>query len=193
MVIKAIIFDCFGVFVTSARNIFKNDYPEFKIQIDDLGHQSDYGQISRQQFNDSLAEILGITSDEVNSRYWGASVKDESAINWLCQVKSSGIYKIGMLSNVGSGFLNEFFSESEQKKLFDEVVLSCDVGIAKPEFQIFKLTADRLGVKPSECIMIDDTYSNVDAARNAGMQGIWFISTDQAKNELSRLLESDRA
>ena len=193
MVVKAIIFDCFGVLVTSARNALKNDYPEYKIQIDDLGHQSDYGLISRQQFNDSLAELFGMTSEAVDSRYWGASIKDEKAINWVRQLKLSGKYKIGMLSNVGYGFFSKFFTESEQKELFDEVVLSSDVGMAKPEVMIFELIAQRLGFNSSQCIMIDDTAINIEAAQNVGMQGILCISISQAMSDLDHLLESDCA
>ena len=193
MVTKAIIFDCFGVLVTSARNALLNDYPEFKTQINDLGHQSDYGLISRRQFNQSLSEVIGIKTTDIDSKYWGASVMDNSAINWVRELKSSGKYKIGMLSNVGSGFFNKFLSESEQKELFDEVILSSEVGMAKPEVMIFELTAQRLGVKPSECIMIDDTKINIDASESDGMRAIWFISTDQAKYELNRLLDADHA
>jgi epoxide hydrolase-like predicted phosphatase len=193
MVTKAIIFDCFGVLVTSARNALKNDYPGYEIQIDDLGHQSDYGLISRQQFNDSLAELIGMTAAEIDSKYWNASLRNESAIKWVRELKQSGKYKIGMLSNVGYGLLNSSFSVSEQTELFDEVVLSSDVGMAKPEAMIFELTIQRLGVKPSECIMIDDTAINVEVAENVGMQSILFISTNQAQTEFSRLLETDRA
>jgi HAD superfamily hydrolase (TIGR01509 family) len=193
MVTKAIIFDCFGVLVASSLNALLNDYPEFNTQINDLGRQSYYGLITRQQFNHSLSEIIGIKTTEIDSRYWGASVMDKSAIDWVRELKKSGKYKIGMLSNVGSGFFNKFLSETEQHQLFDEVILSSDVGMAKPEVMIFELTAQRLGVKTSECIMIDDTKINIDASESAGMRAIWFISTDQAKYELSRFLDADHA
>jgi epoxide hydrolase-like predicted phosphatase len=193
MVTKAIIFDCFGVLVSSARNILTDSHPEFKTQIDDLGHQSDYGLISRQQFNESLAELFDMTPEAVDIMYWGSSIRDETAINWVRQLKSSGKYKIGMLSNVGFGFFNKFFPESEQKELFDEVVLSSDVGMAKPEAMIFELTAQRLGVSPSQCIMIDDTALNIEVAGNVGMQVILCKSIVQTMSDLDRLLESDRA
>ena len=193
MAIRAIVFDCFGVLVSSARVVLKNDYPKLKVQIDDLDHQADYGLISRQQFNEKLADLIGISPDQVESHYWGASVRDERAISWMCELKKSGIYKIGMLSNVGHGFFNSYFTYTEEKDLFDAVVLSSDVGLAKPEIAAFELIAERLEVKPSECIMIDDASLNIEAAKNAGMQGIWFFSTDQAKDELNQILESNNA
>jgi len=188
MVIKAIIFDCFGVLVTSARVALKNDYPKFVGQIDDLDHQADYGLITRQQFNQALSALINLTPDEIESRYWGSSVKVQSAFEWMWELKKSGKYKIGMLSNVGKGFFESYFSMAERTELFDAVVLSSDIGIAKPDVLAYQTIADRLGVKLSQCVMIDDTYLNIDAAGGAGMQGIWFISTDQAKMELDKIL-----
>jgi len=193
MAIKAVIFDCFGVLVTSARVVMKNDYPQFKKQIDDFDHQTDYGLIPRQQFNNQLAKLFGITPEQVESRYWRKSVRNDNTVNWLLDLKKSGKFKIGVLSNLGHGFFNSYFTPAEQSELFDTVVLSCDVDMAKPEFGIFQLTADRLGVKLSECVMIDDTYAYVDAAKGADMQGIWYISLDQAQQELNKILKAKNA
>jgi len=179
--------------VTSARNALVGEYPQFRTQIDDIAHQSDYGLISRQQFIDSLADILGTTSHDADSLYSNATVRDEKAINWVKELKKSKKYKIGMLSNVGPGFVNKLFSPTDQKEMFDEIVLSYNVGIAKPEIAIFELVAKKLGVKMSECVMIDDTEQNISAATSADMIGIRFIDINQAQDELSRLLESDRA
>lgn len=193
MAIKAIIFDCFGVLVTSARVALKNDYPQFKQQIDDLDHQADYGLISRQQFNEGLSSLIGLTPEQIESKYWDSIVRVESAMNWLWELKRTGKYKIGMLSNVGRGFFESYFTDAEKTQLFDAVVLSSEVDMAKPEIGIFQLTTDRLGVKMSECVMIDDAYLNIDAAKGAGMQGVWFISTDQAIGDLNTILEAENA
>lgn len=193
MAIKAIIFDCFGVLVTSARTALKNDYPQYRKQIDDLDHQSDYGLISRPQFNEALSAVIGLSIEQIESKYWGGSVRVETAMHWLHELRRSGKYKIGLLSNVGHGFFSSYFTETEQTELFDTVVLSSDVDMAKPEFEIYQLAADNLGVKLSECVMIDDRYINVDAAKSAGMQAIWFISADQARDELNKILRSENA
>ncbi len=193
MAIKAIVFDCFGVLASSARAVLRNNYPKFKTQIDDLCHQYDYGLISRWQFDDLLAELFGITTEQIESRYWGTIIRDEDTVKWLRDLKSSGKFKIGMLSNIGYNFLDKLFTPSEREKLFDEVVLSYEEGLAKPEIAIFELMAQRLGVKTDECVMIDDTALNIEAAKNSGMRGIWFISTDQAKYELNQLLEQNSA
>src|SRR5665647_309901 len=110
MAIKAIIFDCFGVLVTSARVALKNDYPTLVKQIDDLDHQADYGLISRQQLNVGLAALIGITPEQIEAKYWSGSVRVESSLSWLKLLKASGKYKIGMLSNVGRGFFDNYYT-----------------------------------------------------------------------------------
>jgi len=193
MAIKAIIFDCFGVLVTSARVALKNDYPHVVKQIDDLDHQADYGLITRQQFNGALAALIGMPPDQIEAKYWGSSVRVASAFSWMKLLKESGQYKIGMLSNVGRGFFESYFTDTEKTQLFDAVVLSSEVGIAKPEIAAFQMIADKLGVKLNECVMIDDTYSNIDAANAAGMYGVWFISTQQAIDDTNIILEAENA
>jgi len=193
MAIKAIIFDCFGVLVIARRIKLYQDYPQFKTEIDDLGYQSDYGMTSRQQFDDSIAELVGLTPGEVETEYWATNVRNEPAITWARELKLSGQYKIGMLSNIGRGFIDDSLPPAEQASLFDTVVLSCDVGMVKPDPRIFEFIAERLGVIPDECIMIDDLPSNIDGAERAGMQGIVFGSIGQAQAELKHLLELSNA
>jgi len=193
MVIKAIIFDCFGVLITPGRTVLYQDYPQFKTEIHDLELQSDYGMISRQQFDDLLAKLTGLKLKEVEPRYWDVNVRNEPAINWIRELKLSSKYKTGLLSNVGIGWLSDFFSKTELTDLFDTVILSSNVGIIKPDPRSFELMAEQLGVSPHECVMIDDTPSNIDGAGHADMQGIVFKSVHQAQAELKKVLESDYA
>lgn len=55
--------------------------------------------------------------------------------------------------------------------LFDDVVVSADVGLAKPDPAIFRLAADRLGVTSEACLMIDDQPQHIEGARAAGLRG----------------------
>lgn len=194
MIIKAVVFDCFGVLATSTKNALINKYPEFSEQIDDIFHQADYGFLStHQKLTNLLMELLNLSSREVESYFWDVCVRDEAVISWLKGLKSLGKYKIGVLSNVGPQHFEKLFSIAEQQELFDKVILSYNVGMAKPDVAIFELTAQELGVQPNECVMIDDTSLNIEAAINAGMQGIQFISLGQSRDELNNLLETNRA
>lgn len=192
MAVKAVIFDCFGVLVTSARKALKNDYPQYIDEIDNLDHQADYGLISRDEYNEALSRVIGLPNGRIETKYWGGSIRLQGAFDWVKLLKQDG-YKIGLLSNVGLGFFNSYFSDEERNELFDAVILSSETGIAKPDRAIYEMMADALGVRTDECVMIDDTPLNVEAAQNVGMQGIWFITIQQAQNELSKILGDNNA
>lgn len=73
----------------------------------------------------------------------------------------------------------------------DEVVLSGDVGMAKPDRRIYMLAADRLGLSPGECVFVDDLVENVRAAAAAGMVGVHHAEPSAAVDEIAILLDPD--
>ncbi len=81
----------------------------------------------------------------------------------------------------------------ERAELFDAVVLSGEVGVAKPDLEIYQMIARNLGVEPSECVMIDDQPGYCEGAQMAGMQSILFANNEQSMSDLASLLESSNA
>jgi putative hydrolase of the HAD superfamily len=73
-------------------------------------------------------------------------------------------------------------------EVFEVVVDSAFVGMRKPEPEIYALTLERLGLPAGECVFLDDLEINVEAARNAGMQGVVYRDTAQAITDLEVLL-----
>jgi HAD superfamily hydrolase (TIGR01509 family) len=193
MAVKAIIFDCFGVLVIPGRTLWYQNYPQLINQIDDIEHQSDYGMISQKEFYESMADLTGVDSKTLKIKYHDNKVRNESMIDLVRKLRLSGKYKIGMLTNAGHGWINEFFSPYEKMDLFDEIILSGNVGIAKPELAIFGLIINRLGIDSSECVMIDDMSINIEGAKNAGMQGLVYVSNSQTRLDLSKLIKFDHA
>ena len=97
-------------------------------------------------------------------------------------------YKIGIVSNVMADYLYLILSKDDLK-LFDDVVLSYKVGVAKPESEIYELALRNLGVKPEEAVFIDDQERFVEAAKAVGMKGIYFQDFNQMKKDLEKLLK----
>ena len=57
----------------------------------------------------------------------------------------------------------------------DTYLISQSVGLRKPDVQIFRLAAERLGVQPGECVFVGDApISDISGAQNAGMKAVWF-------------------
>lgn len=71
--------------------------------------------------------------------------------------------------------------------MFDVVVISGEVGMRKPEAQIFRHTVDELGLAASSCVFVDDHRANVLAAADVGLVGVWHQTYEQTVGELEAL------
>jgi putative hydrolase of the HAD superfamily len=83
-------------------------------------------------------------------------------------------YKLAILSNADLSLRGRLEGDIGIHHLFDDVVCSAEVGMAKPEAGIYTLAAERLGLEPGECVFVDDLDTNVEAARQLGMQAVLF-------------------
>ena len=80
-------------------------------------------------------------------------------------------YKLSVLSNADLT-LRGRLERDGLHDLFDDVVISAEVAMAKPEPAIFRLAVERLGLAPEECVFVDDWDQNVDAAREVGLRAV---------------------
>ncbi|MHB8375673.1 MAG: HAD family hydrolase [Dehalococcoidia bacterium] len=104
-------------------------------------------------------------------------------------------YRTAVLSNADST-LPQRLRDIGIHDLFDAIVCSAEVGMAKPEPRVYALAAERLGLPASACAFIDDLESNVEAARAAGMTGVCFRvdrgdRLDEQLRDLGVALETD--
>ena len=94
-------------------------------------------------------------------------------------------YSIWLLSNTNPKHIQD---EIEKRYLFPSLVngavYSFDVGVRKPEKEIYEIAMQRANANPQECLFIDDLLENIQAAKQIGIEGIHFISSEQLKQEL---------
>jgi HAD superfamily hydrolase (TIGR01509 family) len=188
-VIKAIIFDCFGVLAGSAyKEIYRQaggDIAKDNGFLSDLLNLANTGQINTTELRDRTADRLGISVEQ-----WSEVVNksEQPNIELLEYAKSlKPNYKLAILSNAGVGTLQRKFTP-EQLEIFDELIVSAEVGYIKPQPEIFRLAAERLGVDITECVFIDDLIPYVEAAASLGMRAIQFQNLDQMKQEVGLVL-----
>lgn len=81
-------------------------------------------------------------------------------------------YRCSVLSNADLSLRVRLEGELSLHHLFDDIVISAEVGMAKPAPEIFRLAAHRLGLPPEACVFVDDWDQNVEAARALGMQAV---------------------
>jgi putative hydrolase of the HAD superfamily len=83
--------------------------------------------------------------------------------------------KLAMLSNCVTEIIDRVRAQRDLARTFDAVVVSCEVGCAKPDAVIFRLTLDRLGVEAGAALFVDDRAENVAGAEAAGLQALHFL------------------
>jgi FMN phosphatase YigB (HAD superfamily) len=186
--IKAVIFDCFGVIRVDATNIaykklggdLEKDY-EF---IKDTVAKTNSGLIPKAAI--VFANRLGVSEDKWRETVSQSSVIDYEILDYIKELR--GKYKTAMLSNVMKGGLEIWFEPGFLKKYFDVSVASGDIGFAKPEAQAYEITADQLGVRLRECIMVDDRLELCEGAIAVGMQAVMYKGLNQLKRDLEKIL-----
>jgi len=189
--IKAIIFDCFGVLVTDSLDVIINSNGLSENQKDEIKSYvsaANKGSISVAEYRSEVANILNMEHKDLNSAIKNGEIKDENLLEYIRELKKE--YKIGLLSNVTSmDSLRSRFAENELEDNFDVVVASGQIGYAKPEAEAYEITVDKLGVFLSECVMIDDRDEYVNAAVGIGMKGIVYTGMNDLKKELKDILK----
>lgn len=184
--IKAILFDCFGVLYVDSSHLFYQtnveNYDELWPDLMALNKQFDYGFISQSELNHAVADLSGLSLSFITQHINGTHVRNEPLMEYVADLRRN--YKVGMISNIGSDGMDQFFAQEERERLFDVVVLSGEEGITKPHPRIYQIAAEKLGLKPSQCIMIDDLEDNCAGADAAGMRAVYYRDTEQAKREI---------
>lgn len=188
---KAVIFDCFGVLYVDASHAFYEksvpNYEQLRARLTELNTQNDYGLIDQEEWVQQVAELTGLSPSEVRDKIQSEHVRNEPLVKYMNSLRERG-YLIGMVSNIGPGSMDSFFSPSERDELFDMVILSGEVMITKPSPVIFQMAADRLGVSTGACIMIDDLAANCAGADAAGMRAVQHTSNQRTITEVEKIL-----
>ena len=121
--------------------------------------------------HETYAKILDIVEN------WGDYMPPfEDTYNLIKRIKESGA-KVYLLSNVPP-YIRKLMNTVPALALMDGIVASADIKMLKPEKEIYEYTLRKFGLKAEECVFIDDTKINADAASQCGITGFWFKDHD---------------
>lgn len=187
---QAVIFDCFGVIIGQGfehtYRLAGGDPLADQAFITDLLGQANLGIISEADFHKAVAKQLHIDQAAWHQAMREAEKPDQDLLDYIRDLRTN--YKTAVLSNANHGVLAARIGEARLNECFDEVVVSAEEGVAKPDPRIYVATADRLGVAPEQCIFFDDNDYQLAPARELGMQAFQYTSFEQAKADLARLM-----
>jgi putative hydrolase of the HAD superfamily len=153
-------------------------------------HALERGECSIEEFERRLAGELvrldgvPVPAEGLLGRMFAATVLEEGMHELMRSLHRAGV-RTALLSNSwgSDSYPRELFGD-----MFDAVVISAEVGMRKPEERIFRLAARLLGLRPEECVFIDDIEANVLAARAIGLTGIHHRESGLTARQLSELL-----
>ena len=160
------------------REIIKNEFSQFML-----------GQISENKYWDKLKNNYGLNVDDSHIGYfnnWQGIKPNIYIIELVYKLKSNG-FKIGLISNIISP-VRDIIKQFGYYDVFDEAILSCEVGLLKPQKEIYELALHRMDTIAQESIFIDDKKSNLDTANAMGFATLLAKTPEQIISEVNKLI-----
>ena len=182
-VLTTSVFDSFDAFSRreglgehAVRDAFRNT-PEATQALVDL----ECGRIDIAAFERRLAPVLGVSATDLAKRLM-AEVRPDTAMRDAVQALHDQGIRTVLVSNSWSR------EDYDVDDLFDEIVLSGELGIRKPDLRIYAEAVARAGVSPANCVFVDDIGGNLKPAAALGMTTIRHVETSSTIAQLKRLL-----
>ncbi|MCP4143506.1 MAG: HAD family phosphatase, partial [Chloroflexi bacterium] len=171
---------------------FDKTYSEMdKIVFNKSSYRASIGEISAYEHWQFVMRSLDLPDSEIESFYdafFGGDVVDHEIIDYLRDLRSQPQFTTALLSNAWDDLRGLLINKWGIDDAFDEIFISAEMGVAKPDTRIYKMVLQELDVAPKETVFVDDFIENIEAARKLGMHGIHFQDVNIAMEELKELL-----
>ncbi|OGJ38882.1 MAG: hypothetical protein A2383_02695 [Candidatus Pacebacteria bacterium RIFOXYB1_FULL_39_46] len=180
--IKAILFDFMGVLLFKRGNYVPDPLVD---EIDNI-----IGSVTNDQlFEEETCKKFHLTKNEFDGILDKVINKYEPYQPlWDSLPNLRKNYKLAIVNNGTSLTLSKFKSKLGLDIKFDAFVSSALKGMKKPEPEIYLFSAKKLGVIPSECLFMDDSYENIKGANQVGMKTLWWNKEKERDEMLQELI-----
>lgn len=170
------------------RELLKASYPA--TDPESIVIQIETGRMPVEEFERRLAEVFSeglhmpLKPDGLLDRMGESIELEPRMIDAVAAAHAAGV-RTALISN---SWGVQYYPHDLLAELFDEVVISGQVGLRKPEEEIYVLAARGLGLEPPECVFVDDVRINLDTAERLGMETVLHEEPDRTIRELERTL-----
>jgi len=185
--IKFIYFDIGGVLIDWSK-VFENAALKFNLDIEDIGKVFDEnhdaitkGSLTPKQLWEKCIQRYNLKNAE-DYDFLDSWVSDYKSIEEMHKlvVKIVPKYKIGLLSNIYKGMLPLLLNKELIPNInYDQIIFSCDVGMMKPNSDIYVLAQEKANVNSEEILLVDDRKDYLEGARKLGWKTFLFNSEEQ--------------
>lgn len=183
--IQAVIFDVGGVLLRTEDRAPRQQWEarlglppggaEALVFNSEMGQKAQRGEVSEPELWRWLGQHLDLSLRETaafRQGFWAGDVLDMGLVALIRQLKHD--YQTAVISNYASNLRPELTHQFGIADAFDEIIISCEENVMKPDPEIYHRALARLGRKPAEAIFIDDFAHNVQAAQDVGLAAIHF-------------------
>ncbi len=151
----------------------------------DLMVKYESGIMTTKEFVAASGEVLNFRMDEpAFEPAWRAIIGDEIAGMYEIVHSASLLKPVYLLSNTNEPHFDEALSKAPSLRLFRKWFLSYEMGLVKPDPEIYIETARRMEIEPGKIVFIDDRSDNIEAAAKVGFQTIQFKEVGQVRTAL---------
>jgi glucose-1-phosphatase len=199
MSIKAVIFDLGGVLVRTESQQSRQDLavrlnrtPEELYQLifdSPTASQATLGQVTAREHWSSVGGVLQMTEaqvEDVRRSFFAGDHLDKALVDYIRSLRPR--YQTALLSNAWDDLRSLLGKTWNILEAFDEIVISAEVGIAKPDARVYQLLIERLNIPPEQAVFVDDFVRNIEAADRIGLKTVWFRNRAQAIADLEKIL-----
>lgn len=196
--ISVIAFDYGGVIEVSKTNLFK-EIVDF-LKIDDEKWSKTFSSLNHlcNTGKNTWADVIALTATEVGATELQLShikvLIDKDADNRVINTELISLitelrkrYKIAIISNYSKELRGRLAAQN-LLELFDEVIISGEIGYQKPQPEIFTILCKKMNIDISELIFIDDTKKSLDGADIIGYSPILYTDNKKLQEDLSSVL-----
>lgn len=150
--------------------------------------EAESGRITQREFERRLGGLLGVSDVDLTKRICADLRPSEPMLALIAHARQSGI-KTALLSNSWGTGGYDIYTGFDLPAYFDVVVVSDQVGVAKPDVAIYEVTVEKLGVPATECIFADDVSRNLEPAAALGITTVLVDEPVEAVQRLAHLLQ----
>lgn len=167
-----------GLDAGAAKQLFRED-PDALATLRGL----ETGEVEPADFERRFAALLGTEPDGLVEGLFAGLQPDQPMLEAVGRARDAGA-PTGLISN---SWVMDHYTD-EIRSLFDEVVISAEVGLHKPQPEVYLLTAERLGVRPEDCVFVDDLRENCAGAEAVGMTAVLHRDSAETITRVEELL-----
>lgn len=145
----------------------------------------DHGEMTLNQMYDILSKITGIKAESIWSEYFEKQILNTGMIELISKLKRN--YKIFLFSNHQGELLHKLIDKHGIRNLFDEIIISSDHMLIKPNPSFFEVLVKKANVNKDEILFIDDGIKNVQGGTNFGIKSILYNNTKNLEDDLLKM------